>query len=293
MAGFDWNDLQVLLAVQRSKSLRNAAERLNLSAATLSRKLDELEGQIGEKLVERMSTGCELTQVGSRILGYAEQMEELASSIERVRDSHRTEELEGTVRINADEWVSFFLMLHLPKIRQRHPRIAIEVITSHRPYSLTRREADISLRPIQPTHPDLVAKKLGKIEFALYGAENYVAQHQTAIQAQRWSELDFIGFDDLRSSFTADGWLRSLPESGAPWLRCSYALGIYDGVVANGGLGVLATFAVERDGRVIPVTSAIPELTQEIWLTYHRGHGSSGKVRAVAAFISEIFDTAL
>lgn len=293
MGGLDWNDLRVMIALQKTKSMRAAAERLGLSAATLARKLDELETQLGERLVERMPSGCEITPAGLRILTYAEQMEELAAEIERTRDIQRIEDLEGSVRINADEWVSFFLMLHLPLLHERYPAISIEVITTHRPYSLTRREADISLRPAQPVHHDVVSKRLGQIEYALYGACTYVQKHRSAIDQQRWSELSFVGFDEVRSSFSVDTWLRSLPEAGMPWLRCSYALGIYDGILSGGGLGVLAKFAVERDGRLEAVIPVVPELTQNIWIAYHRGLAGSARVRVVTQFIAEIFEKAL
>jgi len=293
MASVDWNNLQAFLALVRAGSFRSGGESSGQSAATLSRKLDELEATLGEKLIERMPTGCIVTSAGQRIVAYAEQMEALSAEIERTRDIHKADDLTGTVRINADEWVSFFLTQHIAQLHRNYPGIDVEILTSHRPYSLTRREADVSLRPFRPTHGDLVGRRLGRLEFGLYGLVDYVEQNRNAVETQQWNRLSFVGFDDLRADFTADAWLRSLPEAGVPWLRCSYALGIYDGVLAGAGLGVLARFVVRSDQRLAPVIPVIDELTQDIWLTYHRALKGSARIRVISDFIAERFENAL
>jgi DNA-binding transcriptional LysR family regulator len=53
----DWNNLRAFLAVVRGGTLRVAAERTDLSAATVSRRLDELETVVGEKLIGRADGG--------------------------------------------------------------------------------------------------------------------------------------------------------------------------------------------------------------------------------------------
>ena len=290
MSSIDWNYLRAFLALVRAGSFRSAGEHSGQSAATLARKLDELEAVLGEKLVERMPIGCVVTSAGQRIVAYAEQMEALACEVERTRDIQRPEDLAGTVRINADEWVSYFLTQHIPLLHAQYPGIDIEILTSHRSYSLTRREADLSLRPFRPTHGDLVGRRLGKIEFGLYGTTEYVQQHREAVENLRWDKLSFVGFDDQRSDFSAEMWLRSLPEAGTPWLRCSYALGIYDGVLAGAGLGILARFVGEQDSRLMPVVSTIAELTQDIWLTYHTALKGSARIRVLADFIIDRFE---
>lgn len=293
MSSVDWNNLRAFLALVRAGSFRSGGESSGQSAATLSRKLDELEAALGEKLIERMPTGCIVTSAGQRIVAYAEQMEALAADIERTRDIQNAGELTGTVRINADEWVSFFLTQHMAQLHRIYPGIDVEILTSHRPYSLTRREADLSLRPFRPTHGDLVGRRLGRIEFGLYGSLEYIEQNREAVEAQRWSQLSFVGFDDLRADFTADAWLRSLPEAGAPWLRCSYALGIYDGVLAGAGLGVLARFVVQSDRRLTSVIPVIDDLTQDMWLTYHSALRGSARIRVMSDFIAERFENTL
>lgn len=288
MDNLDWNDLRALLALVRTGSLRAAAEKTTISPATLSRRIDALESAVGEKLVERLPSGCLVTPTGQRIVACAEQMEEIAGEIARTRDLRASHEPTGTVRINTDEWFSFFLTTRIKAFHERYPRMELEVLTTHRPYSLSRREADISIRPFRPSHPDVVAVRVGVMRFALFGSQPYVECHRQTIVEQDWSKLSFVGFDDLRADMASNMWMRNLPGAPTPRLRCSYALGIYDGVNAGAGLGVLASFAQGFWNDLEPVQTNIEPLAQELWLSYHNGLRDSARIRAVTDYILEL-----
>ena len=137
MQRLDWDDIRSFLAVARCGSLRLGAERAGSSAATLSRRLDDLERVVGTKLIERLPTGCRLTPAGDRVMLWAERMEAASFEILRTGDIEANDLVEGTVRINADEWVSFLLTGGIPDIRTRHPRLEVEILTSHRAFSLS------------------------------------------------------------------------------------------------------------------------------------------------------------
>jgi len=141
MEHVDWDDLRLLLAIAREGTMRSAAAACDLSAATLSRRLTELERRLGEPLIDRVPSGCAVTAFGQRVLAWAGQMEALAHQIERAGDVTGSHGLEGTVRINAVEWMSYILMKLLGSFQERFPGLAIEVLTSQQPYNLARREA--------------------------------------------------------------------------------------------------------------------------------------------------------
>jgi len=285
----NWDDLRLLVAVARHGTLRRAADVTGLSAATLSRRIDELEAGLGDKLLERAQAGCVTTPAGARIVAWAQQMEEIAFEIERTRDLHGAQAAEGTVRINTDEWMSYFLTTRFAEFHRLYPRVDVEIITSHRPFSLTRREADIAIRPFRPKQADLTCKKVGTLTYGLYSSAAYHQDHAEAISRADWAGLSYVGFDELRSDFPADRWLRSLAENTVPWMRCSYALGIFDGVVHGSGLGVLANFIAKDQPTLSPIIPHIPELDQEIWLSMHSSLRSSARVRAASDYIGSLF----
>lgn len=287
----DWANLPALLAIERYGTLRNAAAMTRTSAATLSRRLDDLEDALGQHLVERLPVGCKLTLEGELVLAWATEMESIVFEIERMRDVDPLADPQGIVRINADEWMSFFITARLKLLHELHPRLGIEIITTHRTLNVVRREADIVLSYDRPTHNDLVVRRVGTMRHGLFGAKNYVDANAEHIAAGKWEKMDFVGFDELRSGFDAEVWLQTLPGAPQPWMRCSYALGIYDGVVSGAGLGVLATFAQSTHPSLVAVQSDIPMLRRDIWLSMHRALSSSARIRAVSRFLAASFES--
>jgi len=289
MKHLNWDDLRILSLIAQEGTMRGAAKKAGASAATLSRRLDELEAALGQKLVERFQGGCVPTSFGAGIISLADQMGDIALEVERARDHKDAHSASGLVRINTDEWLSYFLTTRFARFHDAYPNVEIEIVTSHRPYNLARREADIAIRPYRPEQLDLVTRQLGTLSFGLYCSRDVAQRHAGALASQAWAELPFVGFDEPRAEFQSDRWLRALPGAPAPWLRCSYGLGILDGVVHGAGLGVLATFLASDQPGLVAAVPHIPELDQDVWLSMHRGLRTSARVRAVVDFMGEVF----
>lgn len=289
MKHLNWDDLRLLLLIAQEGTLRGAARKAGVSPATMSRRLDELEEAVGQKLVERFQGGCIPTAYGSDIFALAGQMGEIALEVERTRDQRNAHAASGVVRINTDEWLSYFLTTRFAPFHEAYPNVEVEIVTSHRPYSLARREADIAVRPYRPEQLDLVTRQIGTLSFGLYCSRDVATRHAAAIASQDWASLPFVGFDEPRAEFQSDRWLRALPGAPAPWMRCSYGLGILDGVAHGAGLGVLATFLAGEELDLATVIPHIPELDQDIWLSMHSGLRTSARVRAVVDFMGQVF----
>lgn len=67
-------EIYTFIEVARWRSVRGAAERLNISASALSRQLRILEGKLGVQLFTRHSNGVEVTKQGDQLLQYAQRM---------------------------------------------------------------------------------------------------------------------------------------------------------------------------------------------------------------------------
>src|SRR6476620_12300635 len=66
------DDLLVLLAVGRSGRYNSAAEQLGLNHTTISRRIGALEQTIGGRVLARVGSGWELTDLGRQALSAAE-----------------------------------------------------------------------------------------------------------------------------------------------------------------------------------------------------------------------------
>jgi DNA-binding transcriptional LysR family regulator len=152
-----WGDVQMFLAIAETGSLSAAAKRLLVTQPTVSRRLAELEGAVGEPLFDRSVEGTSLTSFGERMLAPARRMAEEAGELERVA-SGASEAPRGVVRITAAPGVAFALLAPFAaRVRDRLPEVRLEVSATIAYVDLARREADLALRFDKPPPRDLVA----------------------------------------------------------------------------------------------------------------------------------------
>lgn len=92
-------------AVARWRSVRGAAERLNISASALSRQIRILEGDLGVQLFTRHSNGVEVTEQGDQLLQYVQGMIALETKL-REEMSAATGVRQLHVRLGVAECIS-------------------------------------------------------------------------------------------------------------------------------------------------------------------------------------------
>jgi DNA-binding transcriptional LysR family regulator len=85
-------DLRLALVTSRHRSLRQAAEALNIRQSTLSRRLHEIERQLGVVLFERTNGGARLTTVGLEFVASAKRiLDDVDTELQRLRSRSRGE----------------------------------------------------------------------------------------------------------------------------------------------------------------------------------------------------------
>ncbi|HEX9449282.1 MAG TPA: LysR family transcriptional regulator, partial [Dongiaceae bacterium] len=167
----DWNDLRLVLAISRAGSLTGAAPALGVNHSTAFRRLNNLEEQLGVRLFERLPGGLyQATAAGDRMAETAERVESEAAGLDR-DIAGRDHRLTGQLRVTSSETLAHRLLTcQLARFRAAHPGIVVELTIDNRILSLSRREADIALRPARPKEGDLFGRKLADIGWTLYGA---------------------------------------------------------------------------------------------------------------------------
>ena len=162
----DWDDLRFFLELCRAGSRARAAGRLRVDETTVARRLQRLERELGKPLVERETGRIVLTDAGESVRASAEQMEEPALAVQR-RVADR--QLSGPVRVAAPEILGqHFVLRALLAVRERHPRIALELVSGIQRLDIRRREADLAVRTIRPTEQALVARRVARLAVATY-----------------------------------------------------------------------------------------------------------------------------
>src|SRR6516165_8544107 len=108
----DLNSLVIFAKVVEANSFSEAARRLNVPISTISRRVAELEGQLGVRLLERSTRSLRLTEVGSEVLEHAQRSAELSEAVDNIV-SNRLSNVSGTLRLSAPPSISDSLVVPL------------------------------------------------------------------------------------------------------------------------------------------------------------------------------------
>ncbi|WP_349360179.1 LysR family transcriptional regulator [Stappia sp.] len=287
----NWDDLRIFLAVARSGQLLSAARALGVNHATVARRLSALEADLAVKLVDRRTTGSQLTPAGERLLATAERVEADMLGA-RAEIGGGDVALSGSVRIGApDGFGVAFLAPRLGRLTEQHPDLTLQLVPAPRAVSLSRREADIAITVERPEHGRLIARKLVDYTLGLYASRDYLARAGTPTTPQDLAAHALVGYvEDLVYS-SALAYADEVDRSFKPRFEIASTLGQTEAVKAGAGIGILHAFIARGEPDLVPV---LPEraIRRSYWMVLHESVRELRRVRVAAEFIARCVDEA-
>jgi len=284
----EWDDLKHFLAVARTGSLTEAARLLKAGAATVGRHIESLEQRLGARLFEHRSTGYVLTEAGRSILARAEAVEAAVHAVEREAASAEPG-LSGKVRVaTTEDMASMVIVPGLPPFVQRHPAIAVERLTGASAVNLTRRGADIALRSLRPDSGDLLMRKIGAVDIAVYASRAYAEARGLQPGAIDFARVETITWIEEMAGLRGGPWLAEHARASRVALHVNSTRLLHAACVAGLGLAILPCFGGDNDPSLVCVVPPEEVQTLDLWLVVHRDLATVPRVRAVMDFLVEL-----
>lgn len=284
---FDWNQVRAFLATVEEGTLSAAARALGLSQPTLGRQIAALEQTLGVALFERAGKKLILTQSGLDLLGHVREMAAAATRISLSAAGH-VQDVAGEVRISAsDGFATYLLPPVLARLHAQAPDLVVEVIADNRLSDLMRREADIAVRHVRPTEPNLIAKRLKDGTGSLYAAKSWIARHGRPQRAADLAGHSMIGMDsDAR--MVAELAARGLDVSGMQFpARSANSVVMWEMVRAGIGIGIMADAVARHCPDVERIElEEFQSVLFPVWLITHRELHTSRRIRVVFDFLA-------
>lgn len=179
----DEEGLRAFVTVARLGKVTPAAQELQVSQPTLTRRLQALERELDTKLLVRQSSGTRLTSAGERFLEHAVRC---LDALHRGRDAldEVAGVLRGTVTLGTIPSVGTYAMPDiLARFHRDHPdvRLALlEGLPRELEAALVSGQADLAIVNLPLQRADLTTRTLWREEYVLA----VPADHRLAIEAQ-------------------------------------------------------------------------------------------------------------
>jgi LysR family positive regulator for ilvC len=237
----DTRSLELFLQLAESLSFSRTAEQMHLSLSAVSRSVQRMEAELGQRLFERDKRSVSLTRAGEQFREYArrslEDWQQLSAGMRFDRDN-----LEGEVSVYCSVTASYSVLSPILELfRQEYPGIEIMLHTGDQADAVGRVQAgkeDIAVAAC----PDHLANKLDFLELMQsplqFIAPNFactVKEQLEAVSATKdWGEIPFIVAERGLSKDRLDDWVRG--HSVRPRIYAQVAG--HEAIAAMVGLGL-------------------------------------------------------
>jgi putative choline sulfate-utilization transcription factor len=205
-------------AVARHLSVTRAADELALTQAAVSRKIRQLEEELGVALFDRLHRALRLTDAGERLQAAASSsLTHLAETAEQLRRRGQSAQVEVSTTI---AFASFWLMPRIPQFRAAHPEVELRLSVSDPYVDPAREGVDAGIRYGGGDWRGVAATRLFDEEVFPVCSPGYLAQHPELTDIRALAEQTLLHLDvDYHAWTDWATWFRDLGASPPPRRR--------------------------------------------------------------------------
>ncbi|WP_053184012.1 LysR family transcriptional regulator [Pseudomonas thivervalensis] len=266
--------------VAANEGLGKASRASGISKATLSRRIADLEEQLGVRLIERSARGLKLTEAGALLMARAEgPLAEVAEAMAAAKEGVSTPR--GRLRVAAPVLFSQLAMGRIgAEFCAAYPDVTIEVIAEDRVVDLVEEQFDVAIRINPSSDSSLVGRCFAKDRLVVVAAPDLPMPAPGAIRSVPGIVV---------SSFEPTHWTLDdgLVLEPIPRLRFSSFLMIRDAAIAGGGAALLPQSIAWNqlaNGELVQ-WGTVTGKEAELWVLHTSRRLAAPKVRAFVDFM--------
>jgi DNA-binding transcriptional LysR family regulator len=200
----DLNSLKIFAQVVDANSFSEAARRLKMPLATVSRRIADLEDQLGLRLLERTTRNMRLTDAGCEVLEQARQVVELSNAVDNIISDHRSNVC-GTLRLSAPPSISDSLIAPLAGAFQAtYPDVRVQVFITDRIVDQIAEGVDVAFRVGPLKDSTLVARRLLTYRHQLVASPAYLKTSKPPKNPQDLFKHRLIAFSFWKPEYSWD-----------------------------------------------------------------------------------------
>jgi DNA-binding transcriptional LysR family regulator len=277
------NSIDTFRQVVESGSFVAAAERLEVSPATVSKRIMHVEERLGVRLLNRNTRKLSLTDSGRLYFERCKTILEDLQATELELGSDRAPR--GTLRITCPSFAATGeLAPLLAEYGRRYPEVLVDVSFEDRLADLVEEGYDAAVRLVAnaDTLPQgLIARSVRRETFCLAASRQYINRHGLPRSPADLARHDFVALHD-------SAWSIAAPIAPRVALCCRSTAGVVSAVAAGVGIGSVPKVVLDDPPYrelLIPVLPDSPPQHATLYIVYMRRKFVSPKVSAFIEFI--------
>ena len=279
----DLNDVALFVQVVRAGSFAAAARRLGMPANTASRRIQQLEQQLGLRLMQRSTRKLTLTDAGATFYARcADQVEALAEAAQELGEGSQVPS--GRVRVAAP--ADFFNVFRMELIAA-HPKVRLEFLLIDERADLIEQGIDVAIRSGKVLEPTLVARRIGTGRVTLVASPAYLAARGMPESVQALASHDCVTLPQSsgRNVWRLDGPDGAIETQVAGRFSANTAQALLKAVLAGLGIALLPAAMTSPHVRAGELIEVLPDHGIEGRDAYLVYLSRRQLPRAVSAFI--------
>jgi DNA-binding transcriptional LysR family regulator len=198
----DLNSLIVFAHVVEANGFSKAARRLKMPTSTVSRRIADLEEQLGVRLIERSTRSLRLTDAGSEVLEHAQRSAEISEAIENIASNHLSS-VSGNLRLAAPPSISDSLLAPIVvAFLGVYPDVRIQIFITERIVDQIAEGVDLAFRVGELEDSSLVARRILTYRHQLVASPAYRQKYKPPKTPQELLRHRLLAFSFWRPERT-------------------------------------------------------------------------------------------
>lgn len=256
----DWDKIRIFHAAAEAGSFTRAGETLSMSQSAVSRQIAALEDDLNVALFHRHARGLVLTEQGEMLYRTANEVcDRIRAAETRLADSK--DKPYGDLRVTTTVGLGgTWLAPRLGEFIELYPDIHIQLLLQDEELDLILRQADAAIWLKQPTHNDLIQRRLFTVHFHVYASGAYLRRFGSPKSPEDLDKHRLLSFASSGKGAIPDiNWLetagRGSEEPRQPALCINSLYALRQATQRGMGLAVLPDYLVNEDTGLVPVLS--------------------------------------
>ena len=286
----DLNDFYYFAEVVAHGGFAAASRAIGQPKSKLSRKVAELEAQLGVRLIERSTRRFRVTEVGEQFYDRCRRMMDEAHAARATAAGFR-DEASGTIRFSCPPGMLQAIAPILPGFLAHFPKVNLHITSTNAPIDLIEQQIDVALRV--RTRPDgdmsLTTRSLAS-NMRIMVAAPAIAQSITRdSDPSILSSLPTLSFSDQAETWTMSGpGKKSASIRLIPRMVCGDIFTLRSAAIGGAGIAFIPDHSCRRELADGSLERVFPTWIGQVGSVYLVFTGSRGQPPAVRAFIDHL-----